>query len=145
MGQAAGGFAQMGAQRAGNVGGAMIGNLSLDAQERAVKTQGRQSNLEARQIELQATQRESDRKARLAKALASQNAMGGTKGIQQFMGSPLKIMEEDMRAESTATQRDTFETQLAAFTKRASARMNDTAFKGVKEAGRAQNFLSGFF
>lgn len=73
-----------------------------------------ESELQARQVELGATQREGDRKERLAEALASQNASAGARGIAAFQGSPLTILEADIAREETATERDQFATNLEA-------------------------------
>lgn len=93
-------------------------------QERAAGAQ-KSGELEvaAKQEELAAIQREGDRKARLAEALASQNAAAGARGIAAFEGSPLTILQEDIRKEEKATQRDIFQTQLGVLTKKASAKM----------------------
>ena len=73
----------------------------------------------ARQEELGAVQRESDRKQALARALASQNAAAGAKGIMAFEGSPLSVLQADIEAEEEATQRDIYQSKLAAMTARA--------------------------
>lgn len=75
----------------------------------------------AKQEELGAIQREGDRKARLAEVLASQNAAAGAKGVAAFEGSPLTILQEDVRKEQKATQRDIFQTRLSVMTKQARA------------------------
>lgn len=67
--------------------------------------------------------RESDRKARLAEALAAQNAAAGAGGIAAFEGSPLSVMKEDVRRESVATERDAFQTKLNAMTLRAKGKI----------------------
>lgn len=73
----------------------------------------------ARLEELGAVQREKDRKARLSSALASQVAESGAKGIAAFEGSPLTILEEDIRREEEATERDIFQSRFSSLTKRA--------------------------
>ncbi|MFQ6609432.1 MAG: hypothetical protein ACE5D7_01400 [Fidelibacterota bacterium] len=78
----------------------------------------RQSEIEAKQEELGAIQREADRKGRLSSALATQIASAGTKSIAAFEGSPLRILQADIEAEEVATERDIFSTRLAALTKR---------------------------
>ena len=80
-----------------------------------------QMELEARQEEVAAKQREADRKDALARAMASQIASAGARGIAVFEGSPLTILEEDIRQESKATERDLFNTRLAVLSKRAGA------------------------
>ena len=78
-----------------------------------------EGKIAAKAEELGAVQREADRKAKLASALASQTASTGARGIAAFEGSPLSILEEDIRREGVATQRDVFETRLGALTSRA--------------------------
>lgn len=86
--------------------------LSFGQQKAAGDIARGESKVAAQQEELAAIQREGDRKDRLAQALASQNASAGAKGIAAFEGSPLTIMEEDIRREEQATQRDIFQSQL---------------------------------
>lgn len=94
-----------------------------------------ESQIVAQQEELGAKQREADRKERLSIALASQNAAAGAGGIAAFEGSPLTIMQEDIRREQVATERDLFSTQLAAMTTRSRGK--------VKQSGlRSQSLLA---
>lgn len=72
----------------------------------------------AKSEEAAGVQREADRKARLSEALASQNASAGAGGIAAFEGSPLSVMQEDVRREFVATERDVFQTKLKAMTLR---------------------------
>jgi hypothetical protein len=72
----------------------------------------------ARSEELAAIQREGDRKGRLSQALATQTAGAGASGISAFEGSPLSVLQESIRNEETATQRDTFQSRLEALTTR---------------------------
>lgn len=90
----------------------------------AGKIQAGEAEVAAEQEELGAVQREADRKARLASALASQNAASGAKGIAAFEGSPLSIMEADIEAEKEGTKRDIFQSELAAKSLRARGRMS---------------------
>jgi hypothetical protein len=96
------GFIAMGASLASGAAAEMAGG-DIAKQESKVK---------ARAAELGAVQREADRKSRLAEALATQNARAGAAGISAFEGSPLAILEADIAAEETATERDLFSTQL---------------------------------
>jgi hypothetical protein len=98
------------------VGGSLI---SAGTQWGAAKSAKRQGRTEAMQEELMATQREADRKERLANALASQNARAGAAGVRAFEGSPLSIMNEDIRREAQATERDAFNAELAGMTAKA--------------------------
>lgn len=81
-----------------------------------------QAEIAAKSEELRLTQREADRKDRLAASLATQNAMAGAKGIAAFEGSPLTILEDSLRRERTATERDVFSTEMNVLAGRASAR-----------------------
>jgi hypothetical protein len=81
----------------------------------------KQMEVEAKGEELGAIQREGDRKQRLAKALASQIAGAGARGIAAFEGSPLTVLQEDIKTEQTATERDAFNSRLSALTKRVGA------------------------
>ena len=71
-----------------------------------------ESEVQAKAEEAAGVTRESDRKARLIEALASQNASAGAGGIAAFEGSPLSVMKEDIRKEEVATDRDAFQTKL---------------------------------
>jgi len=77
-----------------------------------------EAEVAAKAEEAAGVSREVDRKSRLAEALASQNAQAGAGGIAAFEGSPLSVMQEDIRREKEATQRDKFQTQLSAMTLR---------------------------
>lgn len=82
-----------------------------------------EAEVAAKSEEAAGVQREADRKGRLAEALASQNAAAGAGGIAAFEGSPLSVMQEDVRRESVATERDVFQTKLKALTLRARGRV----------------------
>ena len=73
---------------------------------------------QARQIELQATQREADRKAQLNKALSSMMARGGASGVV-MEGSPLSVMESAINESAISGERDGYASQLEAMTARA--------------------------
>ena len=92
---------------------------SANQQARAGKQTLREAELSAQTEELAATQREGDRKERLAKAMATANAQAGAAGIAAFEGSPLTILQESIRNEETATERDRFNTRISALTTRA--------------------------
>jgi hypothetical protein len=93
-----------------------------------------ESKVQARQTELAATAREVDRKERLASSLASLNASAGARGIAAFEGSPLTILEADIKREERATERDIFSTQLEASALRARGSL-------AKKSARAQSFM----
>lgn len=96
--------------------------LSAGAQRKAGQVQAQEAELSAQLEETAATQREVDRKGALARALATANAQSGAAGIRAFEGSPLTIIEESIRAEETATERDVFNTRIAALVRRAGGR-----------------------
>jgi len=93
--------------------------LSAGAQRSAGKTAAKEAELSAQVGEVAATQREVDRKERLAKAMATANAQAGAAGIAAFEGSPLTILQESIKTEETATERDLFNTRISALTTRA--------------------------
>jgi hypothetical protein len=89
---------------------------------KAGKEEAYRLELEGKQDQIATTAREADRKRELAKALASQNALAGARGIAAFEGSPLAIMQEDMAQEVKATERDWFEQKLRHRQRRGAAR-----------------------
>lgn len=93
--------------------------LQFQQRKTAGKVAESEAKVAAQQEELGAIQRETDRKSRLATALASQTASAGARGVAAFEGSPLAVLEEDIRREEVATERDIFQTRLAALTTRA--------------------------
>ena len=86
--------------------------LSFGATRAAGKIAQLESETAAKQEDLAATQREVDRKQRLAEALASQNAKAGAGGIAAFEGSPLTILQEDIRKADVAGERAALESRL---------------------------------
>lgn len=100
-----------------------ISLLQQRAQVASGKIQRMEAGVAAKQEELASISRERDRKSRLADALASQNAAAGAKGIAAFEGSPLTILNEDIRREGVATERDLFLSQMAQFTTLARGRI----------------------
>ena len=78
-----------------------------------------ESETAAKAEELGAVQREADRKQSLARAMASQIAESGAKGVAAFEGSPLTVLQADIAKEEEATRRDIAQTKLAAMTLRA--------------------------
>lgn len=121
--------------------GAMAGPLMLAGtamslgtaytQSKVEKAAGRQAAREAeiaaKQEELGAVQREADRKARLVEALATQTASVGASGISLFEGSPMTVLEQSLKAEEKATERDEFMTRLSAMSTRARGKMEKRA------------------
>jgi len=113
--------------------------LSAGSQISAGKTAAKEAELSAQTAELGATQREADRKERLAQAMATANAQAGASGIAAFEGSPLTILQESIKAEETATERDMFNTRIQTLTTRA---RGQTA-KRSAQVGAATSLLKG--
>lgn len=86
--------------------------LSFLQEREAGKIRQIESETAAKQEDLAATQRETERKQRLAEALASQNAQAGAGGIAAFEGSPLTILQEDIRKADVAGERGALESRL---------------------------------
>ena len=110
--------------------------MSVAQSQQAAGIQRSEAELSAKSMKLAGTQREADRKERLAMALASQNAASGASGISGFEGSPLTIMEADIKRGETAGERDRFNTTLGALTTEARGR---AAASGT----RTQGLLTG--
>ena len=106
-----------------------VGSSLFAAGESSIQSEynKQQAKVNVKQEELAATSREADRKERLASAMAAQNALSGVSGIAAYEGSPLTILEDSIRREQRATQRDVFQTNLTRLgirgTARARARM----------------------
>ena len=96
-----------------------------------------ESKTRAKQIETQAAAREADRKERLARAVSSQVARGGTTGIA-FEGSPLSVLAEDVRREKEATQRDDLMTQVNVMAERAKGKVAKSQARGAAIMGLLQ-------
>ena len=92
---------------------------------------------EAKQIELATLQREVDRKESLARAMASQIAESGAKGISAFEGSPLTILQADIQAAEEAQRRDVAQSKIAAMT----ARARGSAAKRYGQIGAITNLI----
>ena len=92
--------------------------FSAASQKSAGNISAKEAELTGQTQEVAATQREADRKDRLAAAIATANAQAGAAGIAQFEGSPLTVLNESLRSEEVATDRDAFNTRIAALTTR---------------------------
>lgn len=103
--------------------GVLLDVATLGGTVEAGKSARRESETKALAEEAAGVSREADRKARLVQALASQNAAAGAAGVAAFEGSPLSVMEEDIKTESKATQRDEFMTKVRARSIRAQGRI----------------------
>lgn len=97
--------------------------ISFSQQRSAGKIAEGEAKVAAKQEELAAIQREGDRKEKLAQALASQNASAGARGVAAFEGSPLTILQEDIRREEQATKRDVMQSQIRQQTLKARGRV----------------------
>jgi hypothetical protein len=113
--------------------------MSADAQMTAGNIAAEEAELGAKIQETAATQREADRKTALADAMATANAQAAAGGVAAFEGSPLTILNESIRAEETATERDVFNTRISALTER--ARGKNAQFQG--KAGAFSTLLKG--
>ena len=113
--------------------------ISANQQARAGKQSLREAELSAQTEELAATQREGDRKERLAKAMATANAQAGAAGIAAFEGSPLTILQESISNEETATERDRFNSRISALT----TRQRGQSAKTISRIGAASTLLQG--
>jgi hypothetical protein len=113
--------------------------MAVGSQVSAGRQAVRESKVTAQIEETAATQRELDRKERLAKALATANAQAGAAGIMAFEGSPLTILNQSIENEQTATERDVFNTRISTLVGRARA---DNA-KSQANIGAATSLLKG--
>jgi hypothetical protein len=101
-----------------------------------------QAEVAADQEELKFTQREADRKDRLASAIASQNALSGARGVAAFEGSPLSILNDSIERERVATERDKFSTDLTALAMRSGAKVRQRLARVNAQIGMAQSIGS---
>lgn len=110
--------------------------MQMSQQRLAGKAAKAEAETAAQAEELAATQREADRKAMLAEALASQTAYAGAGGISAFEGSPLAVMEENIRREKVDTERAALNTKLLTM----SLRSRGTA---AKKSAYGRSLLTG--
>lgn len=87
--------------------------ISANQQTQAGKIKRYESEVDAAQIEAAASQREADRRDALSRAVSSQSAAAGASGIS-FEGSPLAILEEDLRLADEGSERDALMARLGA-------------------------------
>ena len=113
--------------------------LSAGAQMSAGRQAVKEAETSAQIAETAATQRERDRKERLAKALATANAQAGASGIMAFEGSPLTILQQSIENEQTATERDIFNTRISNLSTRARGR----SAQGQAQIRAATSLISG--
>ena len=114
----------------------IVSGIADASQQRA---QGRiargEAEVSAQQAEAAGVAREADRKERLIEALASQNAYAGVGGIAAFEGSPLSVMQEDIRREGKDTERDKFQSKLEAMTLRTRGKVAEKQAKSSANIG----------
>ena len=96
-------------------GGSLLGAKSTLDQGSMAREQAK---TEATAIETQAAQREADRKDRLLKVMASQSAMAGAGGVAAFQGSPLAVLDENIRQSEKAQEREDLATKVGVTTAR---------------------------
>jgi hypothetical protein len=113
--------------------------VSAGSQVQAGKASAREAELTAQIQETAATQRESDRKNRLAEALATANAQAGASGIAAFEGSPLTILQQSIENEQTATERDSFNTRISTLSTRARGQSS----RQMANAGAVSSLVKG--
>lgn len=115
--------------------GVLLDVASFGMQRSQGKIARGEAEVAAKAEEAAGVSREADRKDRLAQALASQNAAAGAGGIAAFEGSPLSVMNEDIRKESQATGRDEFQTKLRSMTLRAQGKIAERQAKTAANIG----------
>ena len=113
--------------------------ISAGSQVQAGRTSAKEAEVSAQLQETAATQREADRKDRLASAMATANAQAGAAGIAAFEGSPLTILQTSIEAEETATERDRFNTRISALTTRARGKSSQQSSR----IGASQSLFRG--
>lgn len=99
----------------------------------------KEGRVQRRQMDIATMQKETDRKERLARALASQNAQAGASGIKAFEGSPLSVLNEDISREKRATERADFNNRIAKMTHRSRTRSE----VGARRFGGQMSLLKG--
>ena len=137
----AGGAAAAGAWMSANAGYIAAATAAVSAasqhnqQKNAATAAKNEAELKAEQEKLAATQRESDRKERLAYAMSSQTASAGARGVISSEGSPLTVLQEDIRREEVATERDIFGSKLASSTALIRGRNKERSLKSGANIG----------
>ena len=113
--------------------------LGAGSQYQAGRAQQAQYELSAKSEEVGAIQREADRKDALVRAMASQTASAGARGISAYEGSPLTILQEDIRKEEVATERDLLNTKI----KKMSLQQAGKSAKSQGTLGAVTSLLTG--
>jgi hypothetical protein len=104
--------------------------IGASQQRSAGKIAEMEGKVRARQIETAAAAREADRKSDLARAAASQSAAVGASGVS-FEGSPLSVLQEDIRRADEAGSRDAMSSQLEAMTAKARGKVASKQATGL--------------
>ena len=90
----------------------MLDLLSFAASRDQAKSIEREAKVANAQEDAARAAREADRQEELAAAISSQRASAAGRGISAIEGSPLAIMNEDVRRAKQAKQRDDFSTDV---------------------------------
>ena len=113
------------------------GGLSASQTLSAGKIARYESEVEAEALQTESAARETDRRERLANAIAQQNAASGASGTA-FSGSPLSIIEADIAAADKAQERDVLGTRIGAIAARTRGKVQDAQAKGAAVSGLLQ-------
>ena len=105
--------------------------LAYKHASQAASLASREGDMAAEMEDIAAMQRETDRKLDLARAVSSTRAKASGSGILTNVGSPLSVIEEQIRQEKTDTERDKFNTKIAAQSARYSAAAKSGQIRGA--------------
>lgn len=101
--------------------------IAYNQQRQAASMASQEGKLAQQAENMGATQRETDRKSRLADAISMQVASASGRGVSAFSGSPLAVINDSIRREQRATDTDKFNSKIAGLTAR---------YKGEAAAGQ---------
>jgi len=116
--------------------------LAYSEKQTQANIQEEQAKIAADQTDLAVTQREADRKDRLASSISSQMARSGAAGVAAFEGSPLTILNDSIRREETATERDQFQSGLTSLAQRSTGRARSRMTRQSANLGLLQNLAN---
>lgn len=102
------------------------GVVSASASREQGRSAVRAGQVNAAQAKLEATTEETERKRRLTDAIAAQRALTGAAGIEES-GSPLTVLQEDIRREEIGAERLQFQSELGQLTARARGQVQKRA------------------
>jgi len=108
--------------------------MGAQQQQQAGKIRKYESEVDAAQIETAAAQREADRRDALSVAISSQSAASGASGIS-FEGSPLAVLEEDVRLADEGSERDALMAKLGSSAARTRGKIAEAQAKQKAELG----------